>query len=379
MLIEHRNDQLRFASPLLTGCFAAILMEDIDFISAEKEKWSIELCALQFMASRNKAMLWIQDMLRQPKPPFFHSLLSLCRAIQNTPSNTGWRSEVMGKLLDMLYDSRFSLLERFRILASFTLTNDSSLSVLFRKLLRDPSPEIRFFGALGCGLIHDIESISHLQQSLRDPIIDVQIAACLGLSEISSSNAFQGVVDALLQGEEDLQQVAAELLASLGNEGHEVLKEAIELDNLMVRRAAVLGLSLVREKWSAELLEKVSIEDSQWVVRNAAGQAHNSLLAPIRQIPKPLTPPAETPWLISFASEKGLGIAPDEDAIGILLSALKTGSNVEKIAALDYLRLSPDQEIAEAVTSIMEIAEGDLQLASYFASWQLNVSKTNTP
>ena len=379
LLIEHRNDQLRFASPLLTGCFAAILMEDIDFISAEKEKWSVELCALQFMASRNKATLWIQDSLRQTKPPFFHSLLSICRAIQNTPRKSSWRSEVMGNLLDMLYDKRLSLLERFRILASFTLTNDSSLTVLFRKLLNDQSPEIRFLGALGCGLIHDVESVSQLLQTLRDPIIDVQIAACLGLSAISSPNAFQGIVDALLQGEEDLQQIAAELLASFDSQGHEVLKEALDLDNLMVRRAAVLGLSQIREKWSAELLEKISIEDSQWVVRNAAGQAHNTLLAPKRQIPKPLTPPAETSWLISFASEKGLGIAPDEDAIEILLSALKTGSNAEKIAALDYLRLSPDQEIVEAVSSTMEIAEGDLQLASYFASWQLNIMKINTP
>jgi len=376
ILIEHRNDLLRFASPLLTGCFAALLMEEIDFDSVKKEKWAVELCCLQFMAAREKATLWVQDTLGQSAPPFFHSLLTVCRAIQYA-STSQWRSDVMRYLLDKLYDRSLSLVERTRILALIALTNDSSLSILFRKLLRDGAPEIRFLAALGCGLIQDSESINQLQQTLRDPIIDVQLAACLGLSAIKSANTTPIIVDALLQGEEDVQQIAAETLAFRGGDGHEALKEALNLDNLMVRRAVVLGLSQIRQKWSAELLQKVSIEDSQWVVRNAAGQAHDTQRAPNQQIPKPLTQPSETSWLITFASEKGQGIIPDEDATEILLSALKTGSTAERIAALDYIRLTPDREVINAVTGVWEMAQDELYSACLLALWQLNISETN--
>jgi len=376
ILIEHRNDQLRFASPLLTGFFAALTMEEINFDAVEKEKWAVELCTLQFMAARDKATLWVQEALVQSAPPFFQSLLSVCRAIQYT-STSHWRSDVMRYLLDKLYNQNLSLMERTRILALIALTNDSSLSILFRKLLRDGAPEIRFLAALGCGLIQDSESITQLQQTLRDPTIEVQLAACLGLSAMMSPHTTQIIVDALLQGEEDVQQIAAETLAFRGGDGHEALKEALNLDNLMIRRAAVLGLSQIREKWAIELLQKVSIEDGQWVVRNAAGQAHDTQQAPNQQIPKPLTQPSETPWLITFASEKGQGIIPDEDATEILLSALKTGSTAERIAALDYLRLTPDREVIDTITSVCETAQNDLHAACLLALWQLNISETS--
>ena len=378
LLIEHRNEQLRFVSPLFTGYFAALLLEDINFETVEKERWAAEQSALQFMAARDKAMLWVQEQLRGFEQPFFLSLLSVCRALQYASTNSQWRPDIMRYLLEHLHDQHLSLNERVRLLTAFTITNDSSLPILFRKLLKSETPEIRFLAALGCGLVQDTESVVQLQQALRDPVIEVQIAACLGLSTIPSPIAFQSIVDALLQGEEDLQQIAAELLSSYGKEGHEVLKEALELDNLMIRRAAVLGLSQIAEEWAAELLQKVSIEDSQWVVRNAAGQAHDASLLPNRQIPHPLTRPSETSWLIAFASEQGLGIAPDEDAIEILLSALKTGSTAERIAALAYLRLTPDQEIIQTVASTIETALGDLQLASHQALWQLKISETKT-
>ena len=374
LLIEHKDEQIRFISPLLTGYFASLLMEIIDFNAVEKRNWSSELCVLQFMAARGKATLWVENAIKQSSAPFFNTLLSVCRAASYTPAGSQWRSNIMRYLVDRLYDANLSIIERSRILTAFSLTNDPSLPVLFRKLLKDTDPEIRFLAALGCGLVKDTESTALLQQTMRDPVIDVELAACLALGAILSTNSLQIILDALLQGEEDLQQIAAEILAFLGGAGHDALKEVLEQDNLMIRRAAVLGLSQIRETWAIELLQKVSIEDSQWVVRNAAGQAHDAHLTPNQHIPQPLTPPAETSWLITFASEKGQGIAPDDDAKEILLNALETGSTAEQIAALDYLRLTPDHEVIDLITAAHKTAQHDLSQACFLALWQLGVS-----
>jgi len=69
----------------------------------------------------------------------------------------------------------------------------------------------------------------------------------------------------------------AELFATgLMSEGYEILKEGTSLEDIITRRAAVFGLASIRSSWANDLLERIVVEDSQWVVRNAAGQALES-------------------------------------------------------------------------------------------------------
>jgi HEAT repeat protein len=140
-------------------------------------------------------------------------------------------------------------------------------------------------------------------------------------------------------------------------------------ENLLVRRSTVSGLVLIKQPWSKELLEKIAVQDGQWVVRNAAAQALEVLQKPAARIPSPLSPPSETPRLLGFASKNGLGIPPGDPAQDILLDALQTGNEDEQIAALNYLREYSDEKVITAITNAAVKGEPILSEAAQLALW----------
>ena len=76
----------------------------------------------------------------------------------------------------------------------------------------------------------------------------------------------------LLHADEDLRRAAAKSLANDPKEGHAMLKDGVTMEDILLRRAIVYGLGRVDEPWSTELLQKMRVEDEQWVVRNSANE-----------------------------------------------------------------------------------------------------------
>jgi HEAT repeat protein len=240
-----------------------------------------------------------------------------------------------------------------RFLSVFIVSNDPSVPILTRQLLSSQSANIRGLAALACGATHDIKAVNELKIMLGDPNSEVRQSACLALSTIDSPVAFQSVVESLFQGDEVLRRIAAESLANIDSEGYEVLKNGIAMNDLLVRRAIVFGLALIREPWSIALLEKITIEDGQWVVRNAAAQAHEAMLKNKPGTPQPLPAPSDSPWLITYASRQGLGIRAQDSSLELLLTALKSGSYEEQAASINYLRLIPDEGVIHSLYDIV--------------------------
>ena len=141
-------------------------------------------------------------------------------------------------------------------------------------------------------------------------------------------------------------------------------------DDILVRRAAVHGLTQIREKWAYSLLDKAAVQENQWVVRNAASQAVENRQKPLPCIPSPLTPPSETPWLLTFASKQGSGISAGQAAIGLIFQALKSENIDDQLSSMPYLANITDDEI---VTKLYEITfkgeEGILREAALYWIW----------
>jgi HEAT repeat protein len=182
-----------------------------------------------------------------------------------------------------------------------------------------------------------------------------------------------------MHGDEGLRLTAAECLAKSLPEGHEVLKEAIELEDILVRRAVVFGLSQIRELWVISLLEKVTIQDAQWVVRNGASQALEALQQPNPSIPHYLPDPADTPWLITFASKQGLGVSPNQPATDILLRALEAGDADEQVASLHYLRQTQEDRVMLELFKVIYGRQLPVREAAYNALWYLAISGATIP
>jgi HEAT repeat protein len=299
------------------------------------------------------------------------------RWLSDAPANAPWRVQMMRRMVNALQKETIPLSIRTRIMAAFVNSNDSSLPQMFHQLLSSQSPVIRQLSALGCGAIQDIKSIRELSGLMSDPYPDVRFAAVMALVAIGSSQSIDPVLDMLIKGDEELSQVAAEAFATQPEIGFNILKESAAYDNLLVRRAAVFGLEKVDETWALDLLKHMQIEDGQWVVRNAANQALETLQKPDAAIPHPLLPPHNSPWLIEYASKQGVGIIPGNPASDLLLQALKTGTPEEKLAALDYLVERPaDKELVKELSQIVFKEAGLMSEAAGYALWLLAMGGT---
>jgi len=121
----------------------------------------------------------------------------------------------------------------------------------------------------------------------------------------------------------------------------------------MVRRAAAYGLGRINEPWAVEMLNNLQLLDDQWIVKNAATEVIEERQKPDPHVPRRLPLPSESPWLIAFAGKQGMGILPDKPPTDVLLMALKSGEEDERLASLSYLRLLPNEGVFGALYQAM--------------------------
>ncbi|MCK5316816.1 MAG: HEAT repeat domain-containing protein, partial [Anaerolineales bacterium] len=166
----------------------------------------------------------------------------------------------------------------------------------------------------------------------------------------------------------------AEALACNPDEGYAMLRDAMEMENLLTRRAAVFGLARVPEAWAIEILESVHLDDDQWVVRGAAAEVLERHRNPPWKIHPPIDDLSTLPWLQAFAEKEGLAVAPGRAALEMLRRALNKGSDDEQIAALEAIIWAGGEELAMELFQALRSPEPHLRDAAYEALWQLRAS-----
>jgi len=128
------------------------------------------------------------------------------------------------------------------------------------------------------------------------------------------------------------------------------------------------------------LLQKMQVEDDQWLVRNSAGEALEARnLAENPRVPRPLKTPSETPWLIEFAGTQGIGITPGTPATDILVAALKNGNEEERFGTLQYLRKNLTDGAIMGIYHAMYSDNPELRETAYAALWEIGASGYKLP
>ncbi|MCI0891492.1 MAG: HEAT repeat domain-containing protein, partial [Chloroflexi bacterium] len=179
--------------------------------------------------------------------------------------------------------------------------------------------------------------------------------------------------------DEELRLAAAEALAVHPDEGFGMLREAAEHKEIMTRRAAAFGLARIQDDWAIEVLEKLKVDDEEWIVRGAAAEALDRRLNPPWKIYPPPNEPAELPWLIAFAAKEGLGVASGKAATEMLRRAVKDGSVDEKIAALEVLGWGEGEELTLELYKALESGEDHLRDVAYESLWRLSTTGVRLP
>ena len=371
---EHVQHNIRFSHPLIAGYLSSFAITSPETEISADEYWELNKETLHFLAVQDKTAAWHKRALSQESDLLFTNVLKTARWLRDTPPEVRWRTQTLKYLLGLIHNQSIPFAIRARFIAAFVTANDPSVPLLFNKLLENNAPDVRWLAALGAGAIRDANAVPGLKKLFTDSDPNIRKAAVLALGSIWNASAIQAVTDALVSEDESLQLTAAEVMACKPAEGHRILREAIESQNLLVRRAAVFGLAQIKDAWTRDILERSTIEDSQWVVRNAAAQAVEAMDSLNPYIPVPLPEPSESPWLLAFAAKQGSSIGIDNTPLDLLLQALSSGLPDERISALTYLRTIPQIDSVQGITDMVQSTTGVLQNAAIFSFWVMSIS-----
>lgn len=384
-LLVERKDGTHFVHPVFCAWLAA---EYAATHELEKDLFTLPPSPLQhltqrYLAAQADVSAQIQSLLiDSDDDPLYRDLLRTARWLSTTPTQTPWRSLIMRNLVRIIQSKNHPFVLRARCVAALALSDDPGAGILLRRLMvESPTATLRYLGALGSGLLQDQKSYPVLETLLKDNDLRVQRMACLALSTQKHPKALETVVQVLASSSEQMRKIAAEALANHPGEGYDVLRDGSTFDDLLVRRAVVYGLLQVPEAWARETLERMQLEDGEWVVRAAAEQALKQFTDESVYVPQALPPLQNTPWLLETAAEQGRGISNTEQALEILTYVLRNGTVEQQIQALYRLRLLPNvkEGLVAAIYALLYGDDPDLQTAAFDTLVALNAQGVPLP
>ena len=372
LLVSYSGSQISFAHPFFMGFLAGgSFAETVDQPGLyDQPEWMGKDLTLGFLSAFEDLTNLIESLIeKSQKTPLHHELFQVARWMQIAPPDSSWRPVVMRHLLEILQREYETLSLAGRAVCALALSDDPGVGNILRQLIKSEQSQLQQLAALGLGLLGDPRSVSDLSLLTEDISPNVGRAACLGLVGIGNKAAIDSVITVLLHGSEETRRSAAEAIVNMPKGGLDILKEGLTMDDLLVRRAVIYGISRARDPELIALLEKAAIEDAQWVVKNAAAQTLDKLQMPNQYIPKPFKPLTQQSWLINFAGKSGVGVGDDKHGFALLLQAMERGEIEERIKALDYLTQFPDKDAVPRIYGVYFGSQDIVREACFDVLW----------
>lgn len=294
-----------------------------------------------YVAQVNPAPLAKQLLQGQDNSPSRESVFQAASWLPLTAEKGEWRRQTMILLGQMIRSATsFTLVIRQRAMVAMAQSNEPGVMKFVSQLLERSDPLLRQLGTTALAQLGHDQAITLLANMVNDGDEMVRQTAVYGLLlHQHHPLAEQPLLAALIGNDEALSQITAEGLALNGERGTEILIEALTDDDIQVRRAAVLGLALLDERWVEKQLIQVERHDDEWFVRSAANGALETMRA--RRKPFKWQPPnpADQRWLTMAFRQDGR-IVPDGAAALPFLVQLISDSDEPKTRAAAATLLS---------------------------------------
>lgn len=323
--------------------------------------------AFAFAAARLNLLPAIYRRLSVSPDLLYTNLFGLARWLPDAPPDVPWRGDVFKRLAAALMAPDQYPAVRDRALAALIASRDPNVAYVLRQALRATNLDVRRLACIGLGALGDPETVKDLAPLLDDDHREIRLAAAVALGAIGSERALEVMVHGLLEGSEDLRRAIAEALAAIPREGHAILRDGIAADDMMIRRAAVYGLSRVGAGWAVAALYRAMLEDEQWYVRAAAEEAFARALSPERSGPRSLPEADAQTWLIQWAAERGEGVPAGPNARQVLIRVLQEGQPVYKALAARSLGYLGHVPALKPLYAALRDRDPDVRSAAYAA------------
>jgi HEAT repeat protein len=380
ILVRRPSNRLSFGLPAIGAYLAARTMANAGAPPADVDlSWLPAAAAVRWVSRISDIGPIVTALLQKSDDALESGLLSAARFLPEALPKAAWRAQVLRALATIIQaeDRPYGL--RLRATHALVAARETTVAILFRRLLESDGIGNRILAALALGGLADEEAIKPLlAHAQTDRELLVRHAACLALAAIGTDSALEGLGHLLLGSQESVRLAAAEALATHPDEGFGMLRDASEVDNLLTRRAAVFGLSRVPEAWALEILEKMQVDDQQWVVRGAAAEALERRRNPPWRLRAPVRDGSELPWLAAYAARQGLGVAPGRGSFEMLRRSLSQGSVDEQAAAIEALGWIGSAEFSIELTRALRAPDPHVRDMAFEALWRLAASGETT-
>ncbi|MBN1878366.1 MAG: HEAT repeat domain-containing protein [Anaerolineae bacterium] len=307
-------------------------------------------------------------------------LLRIARWCLVVPEDPPWRKWVIQTLAQRFKETDVEAAIRLRLGRDLALLAGEGARAFYLQMLRHSSPLVRSTALRGLGWVGVPQDIDILNKALQDEHTEMRRNAVQALADLGTAGAITLLEQTLSHTDEELMLHITETLALLAKKrGTEaalnVLRNATEHTDLLVRRAACYGLEHIDHLWADEKLEYIAREDPEWLVRSAADTILKAKqTARSAKVLVPAPPRVEQmAWLITWAAGQGTGLGVGQAAWDMLVQAVKEGPpdiqirGIELIASIgqkqdaDKLRAlrfeAHDPEILSAVEDAIQSIE----------------------
>ena len=321
---------------------------------------------LRFYAELGDMGPLVKAWLRSPDDLFHTRLCTLSSWVGAAPGDAAWRDGAMAVLARAFLQPGQPAQVRQALAEALATTGVAGVSYLFKQALQHADATVRAAAVSGLARIATLADLQTIEALLDDEDPTVGRAAVRGLMHLSVDAAVRLLEHALLEGDDALRPSAADGLAQCGDRGIDVLMEAMESDDVVVRRAVVFGLA---RAGALDALQKAAREDEQWIVRSAAATALEELAEDAEGatgVP-PLPEVEQLPWLISWAAARGEGVGLGDAALRMLRSALSEGDASVRLAAAQVLAQVGRPDDVELLRSLLRASDPDVANAALAA------------
>lgn len=318
----------------------------------------------------------VKEVLAAPGDVLQENLFQAARWSAHAQGKERWMRTILISLAKLLLDNRAPLALRERAVATLVETQDKGVSYLLRQAASSESPDLRAAAAPGLGALAtelpgrpgDKNALEALIKALQDPSEKVQMAAIHALSITRTEASEEVLIHTLLEASPPLRRTAAESLARMGETGYQILQEALEETDTLVRRAALAGLELIDEPWVDELLDEIQRKDIEWLVRSAAEEQIKrrqervdvEAIEPVRA--------DNLTWLISWAAQKGEGVPTGPAAVALLQRVLREGDpDIAQAAAARSLGDMGQSRFIKPLSATLRSPSSQVREAALFA------------
>ncbi len=364
--------RLSFTFPVLGAYLAGRSLGETGIAPAAASAfWLPAECALRWFAATGDVAPIVEERLQAAGDPLSLNLLACARWLPDAPAKATWRANLLRGLASIAQKDSQPYGLRLRCVHALAASKEPSVAILFQRMTEAGAESTRLLGALGMGGLGGEESVKALTRlANQDHSMLVRQAACLALGATGTDPALEALGHILLGPEAALQMASAEALACQPEEGFNMLRDAMTVENPNARRAAIFGLARVPEAWALEMLEKAQVDDNEWVVRGAASEVVERRHRPPWKIDPPPQELSEIPWLVAFAAREGLGIAPGKSSLEMLRRAINSSSLDERIAGLELAGWVGHGEFGLEIERALNSSDQHFRDAAYEALWR---------